>query len=502
MILSSSRFNSTLYELSQPGRSGLSIEEPGVPETPLPNEFIREDNGLPEVSELDVTRHYLALATRNFGIESGFYPLGSCTMKYNPKINEQLARLQGFANSHPREQESCVQGNLQLMYELQLWLAEIGGFDAVSLQPSAGAHGEFTALLMIRAYHADQNDQTRTRVLVPDSAHGTNPASTTMAGYEIVEIPTDERGNIDIDALRAACKPDVAAIMLTNPNTLGLFDENLQQVTEAVHECGGLVYGDGANMNALSGIVKPAHTGVDVMHYNLHKTFATPHGGGGPGAGPLAVSSKLADYLPGPIIVKHTDQEKQRNNAPPSDYDQCAQYTAVNPSRSIGRLSQYFGNFGVFIRAFSYIRGLGAQGLKNNAMHAVLNANYLRVRLQDSFPVPFDRINMHEFVCAASFDNSPLHAIDISKRLMDFGVHPPTNNFPLIVREALMIEPTECETKETLDAFVDAMLTIANEGIEYPERLTQAPNDLPIGRIDEVHAARKLKLQEFMDKGD
>jgi len=499
MILPSNRFNQTLYELSQAGRSGFHCEEAGVPETPLPDEFIRNDNGLPEVSELDVARHYLALASRNFGVESGFYPLGSCTMKYNPKINEKLARVDGFVNSHPREPDASVQGNLQLMYELQQWLAEIGGFDAVSLQPSAGAHGEFTALLMIRSFHADQGEQARTSVLVPDSAHGTNPASTTMAGYQIVEIPTDPRGNIDIDALRAACKPDVAAIMLTNPNTLGLFDENLQQVTDLVHECGGLVYGDGANMNALSGILKPAQTGIDIMHYNLHKTFATPHGGGGPGAGPLAVMSKLTDYLPGPVVIKHPTDDKQQRDIPLSSNGQSPQYRTENPCRSIGRMSQFFGSFGVFIRAFSYILGHGTQGLKKNAQHAVLNANYLRVQLRDTFRVPFNRINMHEFVCEGRFENTSVHAIDISKRLMDFGVHPPTNYFPLIVKDALMIEPTECETKETLDAFVDAMLTVARESQECPARITQAPNELPIGRIDEVRAAKKLKLQEFMD---
>lgn len=352
---------------------------------------------------------------------------------------------------------------------------------------------------MIRAYHADQGENARSRVLIPDSAHGTNPASTTMAGYDIVEIPTDSRGNTDIAALQAACNTGVAAIMLTNPNTLGLFDENLQQISQIVHECGGLVYGDGANMNALTGIMKPASTGIDLMHYNLHKTFGTPHGGGGPGAGPLAVTTRLKEYLPGPVIEKKSADEELHANTSESGTGTHSVYIAVNPQRSIGRLSQYFGSFGVFVRAFSYICGLGSAGLRKNAMHAVLNANYLRVRLRDSYRVPFDRINMHEFVCEGRFEDNAIHAIDIAKRLMDAGVHPPTTYFPLIVRDALMIEPTECETKETLDAFVDAMLSIAEESTDHPERLRQAPHDLVVGRIDEVDAARKLKLQEFTE---
>lgn len=497
MSQSSERYTRTLYELSRQGRLGYTVEKPGVPETALPDKFLRDNNGLPEVSELDVARHYRALAARNFGVENGFYPLGSCTMKYNPKINEQLGGLREFANTHPLQPDESVQGNLQLMYKLQQWLAEIGGFDAVSLQPSAGAHGELTALLMIRAYHADRGENARTQVLIPDSAHGTNPASTTMAAYDIVEIPTDTRGNIDIKALRAACNAEVAAIMLTNPNTLGLFDENLLEVTQAVHDCGALVYGDGANMNALTGILQPANTGIDLMHYNLHKTFGTPHGGGGPGAGPLAVTQMLKDYLPGPVIEKSSANNEQSDRESHTDNSHQSQYIAVNPARSIGRMSQYFGSFGVFVRAFSYIRGLGSTGLKKNAMHAVLNANYLRVRLRDTYHVPFDRMNMHEFVCEGRFESEAIHAVDIAKRLMDSGVHPPTNYFPLIVKDALMIEPTECETKETLDAFVDAMLSIAKECAEDPERLRQAPHDLDVGRIDEVHAVRALKLQEF-----
>ncbi len=473
----------TVYELSVPGRHGVDFPAPDVPLTPLPAGELRADCELPELSQVDVVRHYVALSQRNFGVDSGFYPLGSCTMKYNPKINEEIARLPGFAEAHPLQDLETVQDNLALMFELQRWLAEIGGFAAVSLQPSAGAHGEFTGLLMMRAFHRERGDLKRTRILIPDSAHGTNPASTTMAGFTAVELPSDTRGNIDLEAVRAACDDTVAGIMMTNPNTLGLFEEHIAQVVNLVHECGGLVYGDGANLNALAGIARPGDLGFDVMHFNLHKTFATPHGGGGPGAGPVGVSARLKDFLPGPMI------ESQKK-------DEGISFILVEPKKSIGRVSTYFGNFGMFVRAYAYIRHHGATGLRANSEHAVLNANYLRVKLRDSFTVTFDRISMHEFVCRGAVGDSGVRAFDVSKRLLDYGFHPPTNYFPLIVPEALMIEPTETESKPTLDAFVMAMQSIAEEAKSDPALVKSAPHETPVRRLDEVRAARELVVTD------
>jgi glycine dehydrogenase subunit 2 len=481
----------TLYETSVNGRTGLELPALDVPEAPLPDGLVRADNGLPELSELDVVRHYLRLSQRNFGVDSGFYPLGSCTMKYNPKICEEIARLPGFAEAHPFAPTEHVQGNLTLMHRLQAWLAEIGGFAGVSLQPAAGAHGELTALLMIRAYHADRGERQRDQILIPDSAHGTNPASTTMAGFIAVEIPSDARGNIDIEALRAACTDRVAGLMITNPNTLGLFEERIEEVIRLVHGCGGLVYGDGANMNALTGIVRPGDLGIDLMHYNLHKTFATPHGGGGPGSGPVGAAPHLVDYLPGPIVSVRSPKDGETEPA----------FALSVPRRSIGRVASHFGNFGMLVRAYAYLRLLGAEGLRDSAMHAVLNANYLRVALRDCFKVPYDRTCMHEFVCEGHVENSPVRALDISKRLIDYGFHPPTNYFPLIVHEALMIEPTETESKPTLDAFARAMRAIAAEARSSPALLRSAPHVTPTGRLDEVKAARELVLTDRCAKG-
>lgn len=472
----------TLYELSVRGRCGIDLPAPDVPEAALPESELAADCDLPELSQLDVVRHFLALSQRNFGIDSGFYPLGSCTMKYNPKVNDQIARLPGFAEAHPLQDTGSVQGNLALMFSLQEWLAEIGGFAGVALQPAAGAHGEFTGLLMMRAYHLDRGERDRTRILIPDSAHGTNPASTTMAGFTAIELPSDARGNVDLDAVRAACDGTVAGIMMTNPNTLGLFEEHIGEVVRLVHGCGGLVYGDGANMNALAGIARPGDLGFDVMHFNLHKTFATPHGGGGPGAGPVGVSRALVDFLPGPVI----DAEHTGGSAP--------RYVLRSPKKSIGRVSTFYGNFGMFVRAYAYIRRHGGEGLRANSEHAVLNANYLRVRLRDTFRVPFDRTNMHEFVCQGAVESTGVRALDISKRLLDYGFHPPTNYFPLIVPEALMIEPTETESKPTMDAFVDAMRAIAAEAQSDPTLVKSAPHSTPVRRLDEVRAARQLVL--------
>jgi glycine dehydrogenase subunit 2 len=475
---------STLYEASVRGRRGIDLPGPDVPEALLPPDELGQDCDLPELSQLDVVRHFLALSQRNFGIDTGFYPLGSCTMKYNPKVNEQIARLPGFAEAHPLQDAESVQGNLELMFSLQQWLAEIGGFAGVSLQPSAGAHGEFTGLLMMRAYHRDRGEHERTRILIPDSAHGTNPASTTMAGFTAVELPSDARGNLDLDAVRAACDRTIAGIMMTNPNTLGLFEEQIGEVVRLVHDCGGLVYGDGANMNALAGIARPGDLGFDVMHFNLHKTFATPHGGGGPGSGPVGVSARLTDFLPGPIIdvVRGAGGE--------------ARYLLADPKKSIGRVSTFFGNFGMFVRAYAYIRRHGGAGLRANSEHAVLNANYLRVKLRDTFRVPFDRMSMHEFVCQGAVESTGVRALDISKRLLDYGFHPPTNYFPLIVPEALMIEPTETESKPTLDAFVAAMQAIAAEARIDPALVKGAPHTTAVRRLDEVRAARQLVLSD------
>ncbi len=470
----------TLYEKSVPGRIGIDLPALDVPEAELPEDLVRADNGLPELSQIQIARHYLKLSQRNYGVDSGFYPLGSCTMKYNPKVNEMIARLPGFAELHPLLPAASVQGSLAVMFNLQECIKEIAGFSAVSLQPSAGAHGELTGLLMMRAYLADHGEHARTQVLIPDSAHGTNPASTSMAGLTVTEIPTDGRGNIDLEALKAACGPDVVGLMLTNPNTLGLFEEQIDQVIELIHGCGGLVYGDGANMNALCGIVRPGDLGFDLMHFNLHKTFGTPHGGGGPGAGPIGASEQLAPYLPGPIASMQQGEVADK-----------AAYRLQMPERSIGRVSTFVGNFGMFVRAYAYILNHGATGLRSNAEHAVLNANYLRTSLKNAFPVPFDRTCMHEFICRGKVGKSPVRAVDISKRLMDHGFHPPTNYFPLIVREALMIEPTETEGKQTLDAFIAAMLQIAQEAENDPDVVLSAPHTVPVRRLDEVKAARK-----------
>ena len=474
-----------IYELSTPGRPGHKFPRSDVPLTELPEEFLREELIIPELSELEVVRHFVRLSQLNHGIDTGFYPLGSCTMKYNPKVNEDAARLPGFAHTHPLQSTHTMQGNLALMFTLQDWLAEIGGFAGVSLQPAAGAQGELTGILMIRAYHRGRGHTQRDKILVPDSAHGTNPATTTMSGLRVVELPSDGRGNVDLEALRAECDDTVAGLMLTNPNTLGLFEEKVEAVVELIHGCGGLVYGDGANMNALLGVVRPGDLGFDVLHYNLHKTFSTPHGGGGPGSGPVGVAEHLVDYLPGPVV----------GIVEPGDEHLAPLYGLVMPEQTIGRVKAFHGHFGMHVRAYSYIRSIGKSGLRAIADHAVLNANYLQAALKETYRVPFGRKCMHEFVAEGSFEDAPdVHALDIAKRLMDFGFHPPTNYFPLIVREALMIEPTETETKATLDAFIAAMVQIAQEARSDPELLKTAPHTTPFGRLDEVRAAKELVL--------
>ncbi len=474
-----------LCELSVPGRKGFQFPEPDVPLAKLPEDLLRDELPMPELYELDVIRHFTRLSQLNHGIDIGFYPLGSCTMKYNPKINEQTARLPGFAHVHPLQPIETVQGSLVLMYQLQEWLKEIGGFAGVTLQPAAGAQGELTGVLIIRAYHAAQGETRRNKILIPDSAHGTNPATSAMSGMRVVELKSDARGNVDLEALKTECDDTLAGLMLTNPNTLGLFDEYVVEVNDMVHQAGGLVYGDGANMNALLGIVKPGDLGFDILHYNLHKTFSTPHGGGGPGSGPVGVAAHLVDFLPGPIvdIVEEGDED-----IPPL-------YGFVTPAKSIGRVKAFHGHFGMMVRAFTYMCIHGKEGMRQISEFAVLNANYLLARLRDTYHIPYDRICMHEFVAEGRWADAPdIHALDISKRLMDYGFHPPTNYFPLIVHESLMIEPTETESKQTLDAFAEAMIKIAEEAHENPEILHEAPHNTPVGRLDEVKAARELVL--------
>ncbi|MGE5123727.1 MAG: aminomethyl-transferring glycine dehydrogenase subunit GcvPB [Acidobacteriaceae bacterium] len=474
-----------LCDLSVHGRQGIRFPEPDVPVAPLPEEMLRQDLPLPELSELDVTRHYTRLSQLNYSIDTGYYPLGSCTMKYNPKINEEIARFAGFAFTHPLQPIETAQGNLALMFGLQELLKEIGGFAGISLQPAAGAHGELTGVLIIRAYHRARGDHQRDKILIPDSAHGTNPATSAMSGLRVVEVKSDLRGNVDLDALKQECDDSLAGLMLTNPNTLGLFDEHVEEVIRLVHAAGGLVYGDGANLNALLGIIRPGDVGFDVMHFNLHKTFSTPHGGGGPGSGPVGVAPHLVDFLPTPVvgILEAGDDE-----LPPL-------YGFINPSKSIGRMKSFQGHFGMVVRAYAYISMHGAPGLRAIAEHAVLNANYLLAQIKQTYYLPYDRPCMHEFVVEGRWDDAPdIHALDIAKRLMDYNFHPPTNYFPLIVHEALMIEPTESESKETLDAFAQAMNKIAREAHQEPALLKEAPHITPVGRLDEVKAAKDLVL--------
>lgn len=479
----------TIYEISSPGRTGFQFHDPDVPLTPVPDDLKRNEFPFPEVSEVDVIRHFTRLSQLNYGIDLGFYPLGSCTMKYNPRINEEMARLSGFAMTHPLQPIETVQGNLALIFQLQEWLKEISGFAGITLQPAAGAQGELVGGLIIRAYHRSRNDLKRTKILVPDSAHGTNPATSSMSGFEVVNIPSDSRGNIDLEKLKEICDDCVAGLMLTNPNTLGLFEEHLQEVIDIIHQKGGLVYGDGANFNALLGIIKPGEVGFDIMHFNLHKTFSTPHGGGGPGSGPVAVAAHLVDFLPSPIvgIIEEGDDE-----TPPL-------YGFLTPAKSIGRMKSFYGHFGIFVRAFTYIAMHGADGLRNISENAVLNANYLKKLLGNAYSIPFNRKCMHEFVAEGFWDDAPgIHALDVAKRMMDYGVHPPTNYFPLIIKEALMIEPTETESKQEIEHFADIMKKIAQEAHTEPDLLHSAPHHTSIGRLDEVKAAKDLILRYWI----
>jgi glycine dehydrogenase subunit 2 len=475
-----------IYERSRPGRRASSLPRPDLPVPTVPAELARATSPrLPEVSEPELVRHFTELSTRNFGIDTGFYPLGSCTMKHNPRVNERVVGLPGFRDLHPLQEEDGAQGALELEWRLQQILAEVCGLDAVSLQPAAGSQGELTGLMLFHAYFADRGeDERRREIVIPDTAHGTNPASVTMAGYQLVGVKTDPRGNIDVDDLRGKVGTQTAGLMLTNPSTLGLFDENIEEIERIFHGAGALMYYDGANLNAVCGISRPGDMGFDVVHINLHKTFSQPHGGGGPGGGPIAVTSALELFLPAPAVVKDGDRFRL-------DYDR---------PKSIGRVRGFTGPFGVFVRSYAYIRAYGPH-LREMSEAAVLNANYLLARLKDEYDLPFDRLCMHEFVLSARTlkHEHGVSALDVAKRLMDYGIHPPTVYFPLIVPEALMIEPTETEPKERLDEFIEAMLAIVHEAAANPELVHAAPHGRPVGRLDEVKAAKRAVVRYLFE---
>lgn len=466
-----------LFESGSPGRSGFFWPaEDGESREQIPTALLRDDiPGFPELGELDVLRHFTRLSHRNFAIESHFYPLGSCTMKYNPKINEVVARLPGFALAHPLAPVELLQGAMKLLYDLERMLSEISGMEYVSLQPSAGAQGELTGLMLIRAYLAEQGNP-RKKIIVPDTAHGTNPASSTLSGYDVIQISSNARGVIDAATVEKVMDEDVAALMITNPNTLGLFENNIEPIAAVVHAKGGLVYLDGANLNALLGVAKPGHMGVDVLHMNLHKTFSTPHGGGGPGAGPVAVQGHLRDYLPIPRIVTKGGTFELLEDCP----------------KTIGRVRSFFGNFGILVRAYTYIISLGGDGLEEVSRMALLNANYIRKKLEKHYQIAYDEPCMHECIFTDRIQHkSGVSTLDVAKRLLDYGFHPPTIYFPLVVSGALMIEPTETETPETLDSFAEAMISIAQEAKESPDLVKTAPHSTPVRRLDEARAARK-----------
>ena len=473
-----------LMDRSVPGRIGILMPPSDVPEQPLPDrEMLRDDLPMPELSQPEVVRYFTRLSQLNYSVDTQFYPLGSCSMKYNPKINDLVASLPGMAYLHPLAPPQLSQGALKLMYRLQEYLADIVGMRTTSLAPMAGAQGELAGVLMIRAYHHGRGDKKRSLMLVPDSAHGTNPASATMAGFKVRQVPSDSRGNMDLAALNETVGDDLAGLMLTLPNTLGLFENDIVEICETVHRAGGLVYGDGANMNALLGQARLGDLGFDVVHLNLHKTFSTPHGGGGPGAGPVCVGDVLAPFLPAPIVER---EESSGGEV----------YRLGKAAETIGKVAAFHGNFGVLVRAYAYIRSLGAEGLRQISRDAVLNANYLLAGLKHAYDLAYDRICMHEVVVSAKRQKkNGVRGLDIAKRLLDYGFHAPTMYFPLIVDEALMIEPTESETKETLDAFIKAMLAIDGEVSETPELVRQAPQNTPVSRLDEARAARQPDLR-------
>ena len=475
-----------LMDRSVPGRMGTTLPPLDVPaQEPPPADLLRDELEMPEVSEGELVRYFSQLSQFNFSIDHNFYPLGSCTMKYNPKLNDEMAGLPGMSEVHPLQAESTVQGALKLMYQLQAYLAEITGMAGASLSPKAGAEGELAGMLMTRAYHLARGDIGRTKVLIPDSAHGTNPASASMAGFEVVTLPSDADGNTDLHALRAAAGDDLAGFMLTQPSTLGLFDTNILEVTRTVRDAGGIIYGDGANLNALLGRVKLGEMGFDVVHSNLHKTFTQPHGGGGPGAGAVMVSERLLLHMPDPVVERRQDP------------DRAVTYSLVSPPQTIGRMGTFHGNFGALVRAYSYIRTLGDSGIAQISEDAVINANYVLSQLMGHYDLPYDRPCLHEVVFSARNLKRAhgVSAMDVAKRLIDYGIHPPTMYFPLIVDEALMIEPTETESLETLDGFIEVMKTIAREARDDPDLLHDAPHDTPNTRLDEARAARRPDLR-------
>jgi glycine dehydrogenase subunit 2 len=482
-----------IFEKSQAGRRGGELPRYDLPSAGVPDELRRRTAPrLPELAEPEIVRHFTKLSTRNFGIDTGFYPLGSCTMKYNPRVNERLAMLPGFRDLHPYQDEEAIQGALELMWRLQEALIELSGLHACSLQPAAGSQGELTGLMLMRAYFADRGEaDQRDTIITADTAHGTNPASVTMAGYKLAKVDTDSRGNINLDHLRELVNERTAGLMLTNPSTLGLFDEHIEEIAEIFHRAGALLYYDGANLNAVCGISRPGDMGFDIVHINLHKTFSQPHGGGGPGGGPIVVRDRLEPFLPVPAVVKDGDRLRLDHDRP----------------KSIGKVRGFTGPFGVFVRSYAYIRSYGPK-LREMSETAVLNANYLLARLKEAYDLPFDRLCMHEFVLSARTlrREHGVSALDVAKRLMDYGFHPPTIYFPLVVPEALMIEPTETEAKETLDAFADAMIAIAREARDDPDLLHEAPHNRPVRRLDEVRAAKraivKYGFEEHVDLGE
>ncbi|QTL99851.1 aminotransferase class V-fold PLP-dependent enzyme [Iocasia frigidifontis] len=472
-----------IKEYSSPGRKGYSLPTLDVPDINLEEElnpkFIRQQLDLPELSEVDVARHFTSLSQKNYGVDSGIYPLGSCTMKYNPKINEDIARIEGLSNLHPYQEDKDLQGSLKILYELKNNLAEISGMDEVTLQPASGAHGELTALMIIKQYFKDKGEE-RKKIVVPDSAHGTNPASAAMAGFEVVELKSNERGMIDLDKLRGLVDEDTAALMLTNPNTLGIFEREILEVAEIVHGVGGLLYYDGANMNAIMGYVRPGDMDFDLMHFNLHKTFSTPHGGGGPGSGPVGVKKFLTSYLPKPVLIKEGNFFKWEYHRP----------------HSIGRVHSFYGNYSVILRAYAYIKALGADGLRKVTENAVLNANYMKAKLKDVYYLPYEEDSLHEFVLSASKQKEKgATTLNIAKRLLDYGQYAPTIYFPLVVKEALMIEPTETENITTLNKFIATMINISREIENNIEIVKNAPHNTTIKKLDEVKAARKPDLR-------
>lgn len=470
-----------IFKLGHKGRIGYKVQDFPIGENLIPESLKRKELNLPELSEVEVMRHFFKLSQMNYCIENGIYPLGSCTMKYNPKINEEIANFEKVTNVHPLQDESTVQGSLQIMYELQQMLCEIGGVDAVTLQPAAGAHGEFTGVLITRAYH-ELNGEERTEIILPDTAHGTNPASAIMGGYNVVEIKSNQKGEVALDELEAALSNKTACFMLTNPNTLGIFEEKVLEIAKLVHDVGALLYYDGANLNAIMGIARPGDMGFDIVHYNLHKTFSTPHGGGGPGSGPIGVTKKLKDFLPVPIV----------------DYDSEKYYFDYDLPHTIGKIKSFYGNFQVLVKAYAYIKIMGYNGLREAAEISVLNSNYMKEKLKRYFPLKFKDLRKHEFVLSGDIlKEKGVHAKDIAKRLLDYGFHAPTVYFPLVVDEALMIEPTETEPKEELDKFIDALIKIMDEA---PEIVKNAPHNLSVSRIDEVTAAKNMILSWKMMK--